>query len=62
MLRVTLSGERASRNFSNQFEGLADLENLEKQRENKGELSPGEAGKALGEFLNGIEKATQQEE
>ena len=38
------------------------LENLGKQLENERELSPGEAGKALGEFLNGLEKATQQEQ
>ncbi len=38
------------------------LENLGKQLENEGEFSPEEAGKALGEFLKGIEKATQQEQ
>lgn len=50
MLLIALSGERAARSLSTQFSGL---ETLGKQLEKEGELSPGEAGKALAESLLG---------
>ena len=56
MLLTTLSAERAARSMSAQLGGFdGQLEKLGKQLEKGEELSPGEAGKALGEFLKGIE-------
>jgi len=61
--RKLLSEERQKALTESLAGGFNDqLENLGKQLEKEGELSPGEAGKAIGEFLKGLEKATQQEQ
>jgi Sec-independent protein translocase protein TatA len=55
---VNLSGEIAARNMASKFEGLG--RQMERSIEKSGEMTPGEAGKAVGEFLKGLESGTKQ--
>ena len=54
MLMFNLSGERAARHFESQ------LEHMGQSMENMEDMSPEEAGKAVGEFLKGMEKGIQK--
>lgn len=56
MLMFNISGEMAARRFESQLEHMGQsMQNLE-------DMSPEEAGKAMGEFLKGMEKGMQKEQ
>ena len=56
MLMFNVSGEMAARRFESQLEHMGtSMQNLE-------DMSPEEAGKAVGEFLKGMEKGVQKDQ
>jgi hypothetical protein len=65
MLFFNISGEIASRQMSSQLENMSkDFTGFGKQLEklgNNDDMTPEQAGKALGEFLKGLEQATSKD-
>lgn len=58
-----LSSEIATRKMQSQLKGMTkQFEGVGKQLEDAGEMTPEEAGKAVGDFLKGFEKATQDKD
>ncbi|MFQ5444546.1 MAG: YIP1 family protein [Desulfobacterales bacterium] len=56
-----LSSEIATRKMHSDLEGMRkQFEGVGKQLEDVGEMTPEEAGKAVGDFLKGFEKATEE--
>ena len=56
MAFINVSGEFAARNMP------ANFENFSKQMEKSGDMTPEEAGKAVGEFLKGIQESAQEKD
>ncbi len=59
---LNLSAEVAQRQMSQKMEGMSEqFESLGKQFEHADEMTPEEAGEAFGRFMQGLQKATEQD-